>query len=549
MIRLSSLLVLACAATVGSAAAREPDSLDPQVLGSYVLRGRYDGGQGASSEALLKIERYEDGRLVVSRTEVVRGEATTALVWWADTVRVVGPDRLEVRYAPAAESGPRRGAAGALAGVGGAAAGPARNTLSARYVVREGKVTEAVLNRTRQAPEEGWRRLDSVGRRGRISDLRSVRTIVQHGAPEDRLDLVLVPEGYRPFELPVYDAQVRAVVAELQRVTPFRELWKLFNVHVVRFADEQRGLGGGTLAGSRLGSGDYPSVEADGERVRRLARLAPAADAVVVLGNASFRSRAWEDFTLVSGYGSDVAGTAVHELGHVVGRLLDEYEENARSAWDYVYGNGISEWLVGQTGWGGNVTTHTDRRFVPWRHWLPEGARLPTPTGATPEVGLFKGALHFSRRWYRPSEACMMRDARSPFCAVCRELLTIRIAAQAWPVQVKRERLDRDTWRLTLTTDLPTPSQVVWLRNGMVQVATGPTYVARRKDQPWGESTLDAIVQLATPLVRNDPEGATTFRMHFRMDKGRLWSRGLKLSGPSRRRGWPDAEERRTSPF
>ncbi len=526
--------------------AKEPPRPGDALVGHYTLRGAYD--TGVRSEAVLRIERRE-GRLHVTRVELARGGQPLAptRVWRARAVRVLDAERFFVTFeAPADQQ--RRGLVGALGG-GGVAPVVSPNVLRARYLVRAGRLTEGVENATRRAPEHRWRHLQSVGRHGPPHELRSVRTLVGHGAPADRYDLVFVPEAFTAEALGAFDLYVQRVVDELSVTSPFKELWSLFNVHVVRFADASSERGAPTAAGTRLSKDPWGFPQPDWKRARALGEYAPGADAVVVITDHSFRSLAEDGVTVASAWHGRFERMVVHELGHVVGRLLDEYEEYPDSRWDFVYGNAINELLIGQTGWGGNVTTHTERRFVPWGHWLAEGARLPTPADHPTEVGLYRGALHRSRYWYRPALTCRMRGDDAPFCVVCRELLTIRLAAQTWPVRAKAERIDGETLRFTLETDLATPSQVLWLRNGMVEVGRGPTYVARRDDQPWGESNLDAIVQIALPWVRVDPEGQTTFRTRFVLNKGQLWSKRLEVRGPSRRRGFPEDLGAPRSPF
>lgn len=543
MTRASTVLALLLL-TAAPAAAQDPLRA---LSGDYVLRGRYD--DGAASEALLRIERAGGGRLELTRTELTRGGAphARARVWRSRAVHLPGAGRLVVKYeAPAAMTA--RGLSGAVAGAP-IAASLAINELEARYTIRDGRVSEAVRNPTRLAPEDAWRRLQSTGRRGAPHELRSVRTLVDHGAPEDRYDIVFVPEGYAIEELDRYDARVTSAIDALQKTTPFAELWPLFNVHALRFPDPFSGVRGvRTAAGTKLAPADERNATPtlDVGRVRALAAAAPGADAIVIVANDRFRSIAWYygDVAAVSAVGGRFPSVVVHELGHVIGRLFDEYEEREESLCDFLLGNGIVEAALSLGDTGGNATTHTERRFIPWRHWLPAGAALPTPDHERPDVGLYPGAYYQSRRWYRPSRTCLMRTSNraTPFCAVCRELLVVRIAKKTWPVRTKVERLDAQTCRLSLDLDLagsPIPaSPVRWLRGGVV-VATGPTYVARRHELPWGASELHAVVRLATPWVRADPEGGTTFRARFVLDKGYLWDDALEVRGPTRHHGLP----------
>lgn len=512
----------------------------PEHVGAFALRGHVFGERDPRlATARLEVRAGADGALsVIRHGEVMLAARAPRRTTWtaAGADVVVSGDQLLVTYRladPWVE-----GLAGSLDGAGRAV--ERRNVVDATYTFTAEGLVEDLWNQTRLAPEHFWSSSRLSGLRLHASDLAvgpTITTLVDHGSASARYDLVIVSEGYTPEEMPAFRAQARAVLERLRATSPFTEYWGYLNVHRVEVVSAGSGIAGGRGGPAVLrthlegGSGETPS----GSRARifEAVKRAPGADVVVVLVNDLFRSVAHTGFTFVSAFDEDMAHVAVHELGHSLGFLLDEYEEHATSRWDFVFAN---DWVEGFTrwgGWGANLTTRTERDEVPWRDWIPMGVvPLPTPDGAGHAVGLYEGGMARSRGWYRPSETCLMRDHFAPFCAVCREAIVLRLSQRTRPFEVRVTRVDRDTVRVAVVSRIPGPVRVTWFRNGF-EVTTGPTAVMLTRDnQPWGTSELEVVIEDATPWVRNDPNEWTVHRVRFELEKGQVWTRGLKVRGP-----------------
>jgi hypothetical protein len=396
---------------------------------------------------------------------------------------------------------------------------------------------EEVWNTTRLGPEHFWSASRCEGTRLTEEDLKrtpSRVTVVNHGLSSKRYDLTIVSEGYTPDELPVFHRDARECIERLKATTPFKEYWRYINIHRVDIVSARAGLAHGERGA--LGT-TMPAKTPWAERLARwngdrIESVAPGSDAVLVLADDDFRSAAAERFCVTSVWPDDVstyglrwgssrlAETAVHELGHTIGRLLDEYDSahpygshDAPSRWTRLR-NGFEELGLSWTGWGGNVTS--DPGDVPWSKWL-----------GTPGVGAHEGAYHQARGWYRPTANCMMRDTGAEFCVVCREQLVKRLSRRSFPIQVAKTRLDANTWSLRLYPQLPGKAKFRWLRNGF-EVGTGSTFLAKRADT-WHQDQLTCDVKDLTPWVKNDPDGDTTFRVRFQLTR----RADLRLEGPA----------------
>lgn len=103
----------------------------------------------------------------------------------------------------------------------------------------------------------------------------------------------------------------------------------------------------------------------------------------------------------------------IHEMGHKVGRLADEYIYSG-DQWER-YTNGTEPFYP-------NLTIETDPAKVKWRKFFEGTPVVPTPEG-TPGYGLFEGGS-WKTGVYRPTTTSMMRSTSQPFFKVNEEALT-----------------------------------------------------------------------------------------------------------------------------
>lgn len=514
-------------------------------LGTWALRGSTSTQAGAltghlNTRVRLVVTADPAGGLQVERRWRVTlpGNAQRALV---ATARGVRPDEgsHRLRFELVLDGRWVEGLAGAIAGEGRTVA--RTNRLRVTCWLEGAWLREEVTNETRVAPEHFWSSSRCEGTRLAAEDLApapSRVTLVRHGPASKRYDLTIVADGYTPDELPVFHRDAREVVERLRATSPFKEYWSYLNVHRADIVSARPGLSHGERGA--LGTTMPVRTPWNDRLVRwnegRILDTVPGSDAVLVIADDDFRSAAAEGFCVASAWPDDVGSTglrwgssrlpetAVHELGHTIGGLLDEYddphpyasgdERGAPSRWRRIR-NGFEELGLTWTGWGGNVTS--DPHDLPWRHWV-----------GSPQVGAHEGAYHQARGWYRPTPSCLMRDTTADFCVVCRELLVRALSRRTVPVHVVKVRLDANTWRLALYPSIPGgKARFRWLRNGF-EVGSGSTFIARRADT-WHQDELVCDVQDAGLFVRDDPDGDTTVRVRFRLTR----RADLRLEGPA----------------
>ncbi|EFL19097.1 secreted protein [Streptomyces sp. C] len=168
--------------------------------------------------------------------------------------------------------------------------------------------------------------------------------MIDNGPTADRLDVVVIGDGYTAGELDRFHADARAKWAEVTAVEPYTTYRDLFNVWTVDAVSAQSGVSGDpgpdTVRDTALGSYFWcESIErllcVDQPKVDAYVAKAPAADLVIVLANsAKYGGAGYNEPSATLGYegistasaGHPKSGqVAIHETGHSLGKLADEY--------------------------------------------------------------------------------------------------------------------------------------------------------------------------------------------------------------------------------
>ncbi|MFE7463213.1 M64 family metallopeptidase [Streptomyces sp. NPDC057499] len=236
------------------------------------------------------------------------------------------------------------------------------------------------------------------------------------GPTDDRLDVVIIGDGYTAVQQDDFHADATAKWADITALEPYRSYQDLFNVWTVDAVSAESGISGdpdtGTARNTALGSGFWCSgierlICADIDKVAAYAAKAPAADLVVVIANSTKYGGAGYSGLQAEGYPFNGVSTlssghsassmiAAHEIGHSVGLLDDEYTYDE-------YGT----WTGGEIG-GINSTTYTADRLArqrtKWYRWLGR----PDPAGGT--VGTYEGSAYYPFGLYRPTASSIMRE-------------------------------------------------------------------------------------------------------------------------------------------
>jgi hypothetical protein len=230
---------------------------------------------------------------------------------------------------------------------------------------------------------------------------------------DKRINVVFIPDGYRYTEKAVMDAHFDAVVAEFRSFTPYTEHDPFVNYILVYAYSAESGTDQcdcGIVLDTAMATAFPESVPICGDSDNRClyyqgacetaaisniaaAELrAPAIDSTIIMVNTTRYGGCAGARAVYSAGNPAATQVGVHELGHSLAGLADEY--------------------VSQTGCGisaGEVNTSEDAINGAWPEWIGD---IGPP---------HEGAQYWSECVYRPLDNCAMRNLNQPFCPVCKQ--------------------------------------------------------------------------------------------------------------------------------
>ena len=296
--------------------------------------------------------------------------------------------------------------------------------------------------------------------------------LLRGGEPADKVDLLILGDGYTAAERPKFESDARRLVDILFSYEPFASRKADFNVWGLGPAAAESGIARPSTGQYRrspvgatydaFGSERY-ILTFDNRAFRDLASQAPY-DVVEILVNGQTYGGGgiFNQYATVAADSAWAAYLFVHEFGHHFAGLADEYYTS-----DVAY-LPAAERLEP---WEPNATALLDPAALKWKDLVAPGTPLPTPwdkdafeahsrdiqarrrairAANRPEaemdalfreqqveetrllsrgpharaVGAFEGAMYEARGYYRPQVDCVMFTRNQvPFCAVCRRAL------------------------------------------------------------------------------------------------------------------------------
>ena len=339
-----------------------------------------------------------------------------------------------------------------------------------------------------------------------------IEKIEDNGHDTNRLVWVIMGDGYTSFEMDDYHADVERVVAEFFNLSPWKEYRPFVNIYRIDVFSNESGADHPSnnsyvdtaLDGTYDTHGITRLLTVDDRKAFEIALQVPSFDAVMVIVNDE-ASGGSGGATMVLANHENAGMMALHEAGHLIGGLADEYETPYPG-----YPDGDSE---------PNVTFQQDYEHIPWKHWLAKETPLPTPDyGIEYEVGLYEGARYKSTGIYRPTYTSTMKNlSASSYGPINEESLIINLHEY---VDIIDDYLPEQNTLFTsgLTTDLVfqielvtpegEPMDVIWKVDTLLQEAAhGTTFKLDPSTIETGTHTVTISVKDGTSRVKNDPQG------------------------------------------
>ena len=248
--------------------------------------------------------------------------------------------------------------------------------------------------------------------------------VVHSGEPKNKVDIVLLPEGYTSGQEGLFKADCKKFADEFFKYAPYSENKDKFNIRGVWAASKDEGpdVPGKNIWNKTRLNGSYYTFDSerylmikDFQRVRDVAGNAPY-DYIYILANTDkYGGGAIFNFYGISAahHDSETGKIYIHEFGHLFAGLGDEYVGGVEYS-DF-YPAGVEPWEP-------NLTTLVNFESK-WKGMLPAGTPVPTP--AKPEnkqkLGVYEGGGYVSKGVYRPWINCLMNNLHTidVFCPVC----------------------------------------------------------------------------------------------------------------------------------
>lgn len=162
--------------------------------------------------------------------------------------------------------------------------------------------------------------------------------------------------------------------------------------------------------------------------------------------------------------------TFLHEFGHTMPGLLDEYSSDA-------------SWSGGQCWETGNTSGQLSRNEIPWRNWIDEDTPIPTPYTADylNKYGAFEGAMTNYFNCHRPTaRSCFMgaggfgEDYGLDLCSVCKQRVIcyiykyVDVIENTFPAEpeISIDGEETITFSVDVVKPEPNTQTTAWILNG-----------------------------------------------------------------------------------
>jgi len=249
-------------------------------------------------------------------------------------------------------------------------------------------------------------------------------------SPDKAIDILFVPDGYAKSDAKLLKKDMKRFASYVMNCSPYKEMKKNVNVRAIKGFSEVSGITQpqNNIFKKTLVNTAYNALDLDRYLmclgVWNLYDVADDApfDAIVIICNSEKYGGGgiYNFYCTVYNHGQYPDYVIVHEMGHLIGGLGDEYYTSEVSVQDF-YPSGVEPVEP-------NLTTLVDFDSK-WKNMLEENTPIPTPvTGPnTPEydkLGVYEGGGYVSKGVYRPAQHCTMHQIRyNDFCPVCKKTL------------------------------------------------------------------------------------------------------------------------------
>jgi hypothetical protein len=333
-----------------------------------------------------------------------------------------------------------------------------------------------------------------------------VDTILFNGRTDNRINLVILSDGYQQAELGKFITDAMTITSALFQTSPYAEYKNYFNVFAIKVPSQESGA-------SHPGNADdenqaHPSntvktvnnyfgstfdfagihrllVPTENSKINSvLSTNFPSYDQVFILVNTDFYGGSGGIFA-TSSVEANSNEIAIHELGHSFANLADEYYA----------GDGFAAELA-------NMTQVTDPAKVKWKNW-----------GSDNGIGIYPhSGTAMAPSWNKPHQTCKMNILDNPFCSVCIEATTKTILALINQIDTKTPDVGSiftSTFPMNFSVipilPIPNTLKVKWLLQEQEIDSINYNISIESSDLEKGGNFLQVFVEDTTTLMRLNP--------------------------------------------
>lgn len=248
-----------------------------------------------------------------------------------------------------------------------------------------------------------------------------------HGAPEEKIDVLFLAEGYTFSEQGKFLEDARRSAGYIFSEEPFKSMREHFNVRAVKSVSKDSGTdipGQAVWKNTIMNSSFFTfGIERYMTTMDFTAVCDVAANAhydqIYILVNTDKYGGGgmYNLYSISAADNMESRAVVIHEFGHAFGGLADEYYNSAVAYNDF--------FNLETEPWNPNLTTL--KNFdTKWKAMLASDTPVPTPQEEAYEniLGVYEGGGYVAKDVFRPMIDCRMHTNDAAFCPVCEDALT-----------------------------------------------------------------------------------------------------------------------------
>ena len=337
-----------------------------------------------------------------------------------------------------------------------------------------------------------------------------VETIWETGPLENRIDLIILGDGYREQDQQKLTTDANNFISLLSREESFNKYKYYFNIKIIHVISNDNGADNGdygedrdTVLDAYFNCGDIPRLLCiDTSKAFSIAQdHVEGMDYLFVIVNDTMYGGSGGNIATMSA--NSMAGyVGIHEFGHSFAGLADEYADDTPG-----YPGCPDECPEP------NVTVKTELDDIKWNSWIKPDTPVPTPETweYIDKIGLFEGARYQANGIYRPKQNCRMGNLQSPLCEICNEAFIKTIYENVSLIEETLPENHIEIGKCGYTTlyfkhpdSNPSTLSISWYLDNELVSNGETTYTFINSDLSSGEHLIKVLVIDDTEFVRQD---------------------------------------------